>query len=106
LEQARKRLLDWDYVLDEDSVAAGIYVMWQERLQANVRELFLGGESLEHLRWSMSMKRIVDHLLAPRGEFGDDPIAGRDALLERSLEEAVAELTRRFGGDMNAWRYG
>ena len=31
---------------------------------------------------------------------------GRDALLLRSLEEAVAELTRRFGADPAGWKYG
>ena len=31
-QQAASRLLDWDYVLDKDSVEAGIYEMWQRRL--------------------------------------------------------------------------
>ena len=30
----------------------------------------------------------------------------RDALLARSLDEAVAELTKRFGADMQSWKYG
>lgn len=100
--QARDRLLAWNFVLDKDSVAAGVYAMWQRRLQANVRSLMLP----QGVTFQVAMKRIVDWLLAPGGEFGPNPTAGRDALLARSLDEAVAELTKRFGPDMNAWRYG
>ena len=32
--------------------------------------------------------------------------AARDALVGQSLEQAVAELTKRFGPDMAAWKYG
>ena len=33
---ARQRLLDWDFVLDKDSVEAAIYVSWERRLRENV----------------------------------------------------------------------
>ncbi len=36
-QQAASRLLHWNYVLDKDSVEAGIYEMWQRRLAANVQ---------------------------------------------------------------------
>ena len=51
-------------------------------------------------------KRVIDWLYAPDGRFGTDPIAGRDALLVRSLDEAVADLTRRFGADLAKWQWG
>ena len=53
-----------------------------------------------------SMKRVIDWLNAPDGRFGDDPRAGRDALVARSLTEAVDELTKKLGPDMTAWRWG
>ncbi|MGO1070185.1 penicillin acylase family protein [Lysobacter sp. CA199] len=101
-EQARDQLLAWDYALDKDSVTAGIYAMWQRRLIANVRATMLP----EKVTLFISMKRIIDWLLAPGGEFGDDPTQARDALLARSLHEAVAELSTKLGPDMKAWRYG
>jgi penicillin amidase len=52
------------------------------------------------------MKRMIDWLLAPDGRFGDDPIAGRNALLIRSLTDAVADLKDRLGPDTRRWRYG
>ena len=105
--RARDALTAWDFVLDKDSVAAGIYAMFQRRLLANARDRLVpeaargaGGAG------SLSTKRVVDWLYAPDGRFGDDPTAARDALVGQSLEEAVAELTRRFGPDMSAWKYG
>lgn len=102
--RARDTLATWDFVLDKNSVAAGVYAMWQRRLLANTREVVVpaAGRGLV----SVSTKRIIDWLHAPDGRFGADPIAGRDALVVRSLDEAVAELTKRFGPDMQAWRYG
>ncbi len=105
--RARDALTAWDFVLDKDSVAAGVYAMFQRRLLANVRDRLVpqagrgaGGAV------SLSTKRVIDWLYAPDGRFGDNPTAARDALVGRSLEEAVAELAKRFGPDMSAWKYG
>src|SRR5205814_5134779 len=45
-------------------------------------------------------------LTAPDGRFGPDPIAARDGLLLRALDQALIELERRLGPEMNHWRYG
>ena len=104
-ERARHRLLAWDFVLAPESVVAGIYNAFESRLRGNVNALFIPGNARGLLR-GMAMVKIVAHLTSPGGEFGDDPVAGRDAVLLRSLEEAVAELRGKLGSDMDAWRYG
>jgi len=103
--KARDRLIDWNYVLDKDSVPAGIYEMWQRRIQTNMRELLVPKEA-QTLIGNLNMKRIIDWLFAPDGRFGSDPIAGRNNLLGKSFTEAVAELNRRFGADMEKWKLG
>jgi penicillin G amidase len=100
--KARDMLMAWDYVLDKNSVPAGIYAMWQRRLQANVRSVMLP----QKVALQISMKRVIDWLLSPGGEFGDNPTERRDALLARSLHEATTELTKKLGADMNGWKYG
>jgi penicillin amidase len=102
--RARDVLMSWNFVLDKDSVAAGIYEMWQRRLLSNMRDLFLPGSVRGAI--SLSLKRTIDWLMSPGGEFGASPLAGRDALLTRSLDEAVAELTKKLGPDPNTWKYG
>src|SRR5690606_19568731 len=55
---------------------------------------------------SLSMKRMIDWLMAPDGRFGEQPLVGRDQLLLSSLREAISELTERFGPDWENWKYG
>jgi penicillin amidase len=105
VERARRMLLDWDWVLDRNSIEAAVYVAWERRLQRNVTELFVPEEARDYIG-TLAMKRIIDWLVAPPPEFGADPIAGRDALLLRSLREAVDGLGEKLGDDMDEWRYG
>jgi len=39
--RAAARLLHWNYVLDRDSMEAGIYEMFQRRLMANVQAVLV-----------------------------------------------------------------
>ncbi len=105
--RARDLLTAWDFVLDKDSIAAGIYEMWQRRLLANTREVVVAASIRKAVGANFgSTKRMIDFLLAPDGRFGANATAGRDGVVVKSLDEAVAELTKRFGADMQAWKYG
>ena len=105
VERARRMLLDWDFVLAPESVAAGIYNAFERRLRGNVHDVLVPASARAHVR-GVAMVKVIGHLTAPGGEFGDDPVAGRDAVLLRSLEEAVGDLRSRLGGDMDRWQYG
>jgi penicillin amidase len=102
--KARDLIVDWNYVLDRNSVPAGIYTMWQRRLQANVRDLPVPKEAQEFV--TLAMKKITDWLITPDGRFGADPVRGRNELLVHSFEEATAELARKLGPDVSRWQYG
>jgi penicillin amidase len=103
--KARDRLLDWNAVLGKESVAAGIYVAWERRLQTAVRNLMVPANA-RGLLGGINLKRMIDWLAAPDGRFGQNPTSGRDALLIRTLTEAVADLNQQLGQDMSAWQYG
>jgi penicillin amidase len=104
-QQAESSLLRWNYVLDKDSVPAGIYEMWQRRLLANMRELMVPKEARPFIGMP-ELTKIIGWLQAPDGRFGSDPIAGRNALLAKSLDEAVAELSKRLGPEQDKWKLG
>lgn len=104
--RARDALAGWDFVLDKDSVQAGIYAMFQRRLVANTRARLLPPPLRSESGGLLPLKRVIDALYAPDGRFGEQPTQARDALVARSLDEAVAELSRRFGPDMSRWQYG
>jgi hypothetical protein len=82
--------------MDKNSVAAGIYAMWQRRLLVNTRERLLPPALRGTNNSLITLKRVIDALHAPDGRFGEHPTRARDALIALSLDEAVAELTEAF----------
>jgi penicillin amidase len=105
--EAAHRLLDWDFVLDRDSVPAAIYVAWEKAVKEAVWELMIPREARSVMRaGSLSTEKIIAWLMVPDGRFGPNPIVGRDALMQQALETAVAGLEKRLGSDMNQWQYG
>ena len=100
----RRKLLDWDFVLDQRSTEAAIYVAWERQLLDRVKKLFIPQTVQELL--SLNMKRVIDWLSAPDGRFGPNPLDGRDALLVDTLSEAISNLESRLGLDMTQWQYG
>lgn len=105
VERARSMLLSWDYALEASSVAAGVYVAFERRLLQNVSALFVTQELREYLG-GYGMKQTLDRLIAPSVEFGEDPIAGRDSVLLTSLQQAVDDLRRKLGSNIDRWQYG
>jgi penicillin amidase len=102
---ARERLLAWDYEMTPESFAAGIYAAWEKRLETELREKFVPEPARKDIG-SLSRKRLVEWLTAPDGRFGENPAAGRDAVLIASLEEADSHLSQKLGSDLEKWRYG
>ena len=112
VEAARSHMLDWDFRLTPESVAAGIYVAWERRLADAVWEAMVPERGRPYLR-SVSMKRLIDWMVSPPGELGaldpagtGDPLAGRDALLTAALADAVSDMRERLGSNMDGWQYG
>ena len=104
--EARRMLLDWDGVLGKDSVTAAIYVSWERELRRVVHRTVVPEGARPYIR-GVNTKRLIDWLAAPDGRFGDDPIAGRDAILRETLTAAIASLEERFGtAGMSTWKYG
>ena len=104
VEAARQMLLNWDFQLDKDSVEAGIYVAFERQLLDNIELLKVPEEASSFL--NVGMKTTIDMLLAPDGDFGSDPIAGRDEFVLDTLGQAVATLREKFGRNMDDWVYG
>src|SRR2546426_3706173 len=105
IKKAQELLLAWNYSVDADSVAAGIYEMWQRRLTANVRNLVVPKDAQSFVG-QPSMKRVIDWLNAPDGRLGAHAQKGRDEIPVRRPTEAGGDATQKLGPDMNAWRWG
>jgi len=93
-------LLDWNFVLDKNSVAAGIYVAWEKKIGEKIVPLFVPSNALGVYK-SIPITRVIEWLTTLRPELRD-----RNAFLVKCLEEAVVDLTKKLGADMNQWQYG
>ena len=104
VEQARQMLLDWDFVLDKESVEAGIYVAFERQLLDNIELLKVPEIAKSYV--SVGMKTAIDMLLAPDGDFGNDPIQGRDEFLLQTLSQGIQNLKQKLGPEFEDWVYG
>lgn len=102
--QAKEQLKDWDFVLDKNSVAAGIYIMWERELIKRMQERFVPG-SLKGLV-NLHLTKYIQWLQSPEHKFGNNPVAERDAFLKASFEAAVLNLEKKLGGSIANWKYG
>jgi len=105
VQSAVNRLHAWDFVLDKDSVAAGIYAAWQRQLWEQFRNTHVSA-ALQEAFASIVVTPLINSLLAPDASYGPDPLAGRDRFIRESFKAAVQSLATRFGSDMNNWTYG
>ncbi len=104
VEHARHILLDWDYQMNGDAIAPAIYNELEKQIQKAIVVLKVPESARPYLR--VPIKRVIEWLLAPDGDFGVHPLQGRDALLETSLSETVALLKDKLGSDIDQWKYG
>ena len=105
VQAALNTLLTWDFVLDKDSVAAGVYAAWQSQLWEQFRNTHVPA-ALQESFASIVVTPLINSLLAPDASYGPDPLAGRGQFIRESFKTAVRSLATRFGPDMNHWTYG
>ena len=98
-------LLAWDFVLDKNSVAAGIYEAWFRHLGDDVSRVVIPAAARPFFR-TLGASRLIERSSSPGRALGANPAAARDTLLMTSLAEAVADLTQRYGANDAAWAYG
>jgi penicillin amidase len=104
-EQARRRLLAWNDVLDKGSVDAAIYVTWENTLRRMLLQRIVPPPGRDLVQ-DVPLRNVVQWLVSPPGELGPDPLAARDSLLIAALHAAVQTLTGRLGPDISTWQYG
>ncbi len=102
--KAKEILLNWNYRLDTSSIAAGIYVAWENQIIRDAYEKFVP-EKIWGLV-SLQLYKILGWIRKPDDRFGEDPIQGRDDFLKKTLLLAIEYLERRLGEDINGWEYG
>ena len=106
--KARELLQGWDFVLDKNSVAAGIYEMWQRRLFANTR-MRLTPPALREIGGTfLTTKRLIDSCTRRTAASASSPHSARDALArpQPGRSRRRAQQTLRTGSGELAVRAG
>ena len=101
---ACRLLLNWNFVLDKNSVAAAVYAMWERQIMLNANKNFVPAEIKPWV--SLQLKKVIDIISNPQNTFGENAPQKRDAFLKESFEQAVAVLKNKLGSNISAWQYG
>lgn len=100
LNYAKDLLLNWDYTLGKNSIAAAIYVAWEKNIIQQAHLLFVPEKAREVIK-SIWLKKIISWIKVDRPE-----LKGRDQFLEICLTDALTQLHTKLGDDINQWHYG
>lgn len=103
--EAKGLINKWDYKLEVNSVAAAIYVAWENQIKKMANEKFIPAAG-KGLVPGIQLKRIIDWLTNPGDRFGSTPLLGRNKFLSNAFITAIANLENTLGADMSVWQYG
>ena len=102
-EQARSLLMDWDFRLEPGSVAAAIYVAWENAIGDLADQTFIPESVKAYIRW-LQTEKVLQWIREPGDHFRSPK--ERDAFLKKAFETALWELSERLGPNMDQWQYG
>ena len=104
-EAARQRLLQWDFILDKNSVEAGIYVAWEKKISATLLSNVVPEQGKKLIK-SIPLSKVIIWVTTADPMFGKNPVADRNEFLVNCLTVAVANLEAKLGPDQDQWQYG
>ena len=104
LQKAKSYLTNWNFILDKNSVAAGIYVAWEKEIATMMSALLIPAEVKSLI--SLQISTIIQRLENPTTHFGDNAINKRNKLLQEAFIKGINNLQKKLGSSMDQWVYG
>lgn len=95
----------WDCEIEADSAAALLYEMVMPELLAGFRDLVVPAAARSFIP-SVNLFEMLAILAKPDARMGADPVAARDALIDRALAAGWRKAQADAGADPAAWRWG
>jgi penicillin amidase len=103
VEATRKKLLNWDFKLEANSVEAGIYMAWEKELENGLRVKMIPPSLSSYIR-SVPINKVISILKNAQSPFATS--VERDRYVVDALSAAIKKLTERFGAESSEWIYG
>ncbi|MFN3997050.1 penicillin acylase family protein [Algoriphagus sp.] len=104
-DSLRKALLAWNFILDKNSVQAGVYVMWERMLRRQLDDKFIP-QAVKPWLGSIPMTRVLEWMEKPELIFTSEVIIQRNRVLKESFVAAIKELDQKLGANVQNWHYG
>lgn len=108
IRDAVEVLLNWDFVVAADSIAATVYEFWAFHVAARAYEPRIPKASVGKFQ-QFDFAQAVEWMLSPDEAYGVDAAArvkSRNAILIRALGDALTDIRRRVGDDKSKWQWG
>lgn len=107
VNEALQRIGSWDYRLEPNSVAAGIYNMWENKILEEAKTTLIPS-SLKGLVNNIQLVKLITWLKASENgvSLEYNPIKNSRSFLMLTFEKAVTELVGKLGEDPQKWQYG
>jgi len=99
-QKIKSLLLNWDFVMDKNSVEAGVYAAWEKVILDRLHKIYVA-EKVQGIIKSVSINRALDWI-----KTNEVKLKGRDAFLLSCLDEAITNLHKKLGDDITHWQYG
>ncbi|MFK7813752.1 MAG: penicillin acylase family protein [Maribacter sp.] len=104
-EVAKDNLSEWDFVLDGNSIAAGIYAMWERVIREEAEKTFIP-EEVDGLV-SLQLEKIISWLEEGGETFGPSfKKLNKKEFLLNTINLTIKRLDKKLGVSMGNWQYG
>lgn len=103
-----KYLMNWNFILNKESIAAGFYVMMEKEIMNDASKIFIP-ENIKGLV-SMQLSKVIERLVNSEKYFSGS--VQRDQFLVKCFEQAFKKMTNKFSPnqqneiDFSKWQYG
>lgn len=104
LNRAKDMLSGWDFILDRNSIPAGIYAAWENHIIEMSQDRFVPEKAKGSV--SLQLTKIIAWIRQPETIFGAEPVAARNDFLKEAFSLAIEDLVERYGEDFQDWKYG
>jgi penicillin amidase len=112
LQKIRQILSEWDFKMEKDSVAAGLFETTFMHMLQNIFKDELGPELFDqYLKTSVFPPRAIRQLLRNGASTWFDDVNTADTetmqdIITRSVKQTIGQLKDEYGDDMTRWRWG
>jgi penicillin G amidase len=98
VEKLREMLLGWDFVMDKNSIPAAIYAAWERKILERAYPQLVPEKGREVIK-TVSIKSTIRWIKTLHQK-------ERDSFVLACLQEAIHNLHKKLGDDLNQWQYG